>query len=142
MKILFTLISGVLFGFGLAMSGMLNPSKVRAFLDISGEWDPSLAFVMAGGIFVTIVGYWFVFKKEKPIFSNQFSLPERKELDIRLIIGSMIFGVGWGIGGLCPGPSIAILSNHFFPAIIFTVSMIVGIIVGSILFKPNKLNVN
>ena len=60
------------------MSGMLNPSKVRAFLDISGEWDPSLAFVMAGGIFVTIAGYWFVFKKEKPIFSNQFSLPERK----------------------------------------------------------------
>ena len=142
MKILFTLISGLLFGFGLAMSGMLNPSKVRAFLDISREWDPSLAFVMAGGIFVTIVGYWFVFKKEKPIFSNQFSLPERKELDIRLIIGSMIFGVGWGIGGLCPGPSIAILSNQFFPAIIFTVSMIIGVIAGSILSKTDNVNVN
>ncbi len=130
MKILFILISGILFGFGLAMSGMLNPQKVRAFLDISGEWYASLAFVMVGGILVTIAGYSFVFNREKPIFSNQFSLQERKELDIRLISGSVIFGVGWGIGGLCPGPSIAILSNQFFPTIIFTVSMIKGIVLG------------
>ena len=130
MKIFLILISGLLFGFGLAMSGMLNPLKVRAFLDISGEWDPSLGFVMVGGILVTIAGYWFVFNREKPIYGIQFSLPEKKKLDMRLITGSAIFGVGWGIGGLCPGPSISILSIYFFPAIVFTLSMMLGLFIG------------
>ena len=130
MKIFLILISRLLFGFGLAMSGMLNPLKVRAFLDISGEWDPSLGFVMVGGILVTIAGYWFVFNREKPIYGIQFSLPEKKKLDMRLITGSAIFGVGWGIGGLCPGPSISILPIYFFPAIVFTLSMMLGLFIG------------
>ena len=142
MKFLFIFVSGLFFGFGLAMSGMLNPSKVRAFLDLSGQWDPSLAFVMMGGIFVTAFGFWLVHKKENPLFSDNFNLPISRSIDMKLIGGSAMFGVGWGIGGLCPGPSIAILSSNFFPAITFTVSMIIGITVASLLLKPDKVNVN
>ena len=85
---------------------------------------------MVGGILVTIAGYWFVFNREKPIYGNQFSLPEKKNLDMSLITGSAIFGVGWGIGGLCPGPSISILPIYFFPAIVFTLSMMLGLFIG------------
>ena len=123
-------IAGILFGFGLTLSGMLNPSKVQSFLDIFGRWDPSLAFVMVGGIIVTLIGYNLVFKMEKPIFSEEFDIPTLNHLDLKLIGGSALFGVGWGIGGLCPGPSIAILSTNFYPAIIFTVSMCVGLYLG------------
>jgi len=142
MRLIFIVFSGILFGFGLAMSGMLNPFKVQAFLNVFGAWDPSLAFVMVGGILVTIAGYWFVFNRGKPLYGNEFNLPERKKLDIRLISGSAIFGIGWGIGGLCPGPSVAILSSYFFPSIIFTISMMIGIFIGSKSFQPDKLRVN
>ena len=123
-------IAGILFGFGLTLSGMLNPSKVQSFLNIFGIWDPSLAFVMVGGIIVALIGYNLVFKMEKPIFSEEFDVPTLKRIDLKLIGGSALFGVGWGIGGLCPGPSIAILSTNFYPAIIFTVSMCVGLYLG------------
>ena len=123
-------IAGILFGFGLTLSGMLNPSKVQSFLNIFGIWDPSLAFVMVGGIIVALIGYNLVFKIEKPIFSEEFDIPTLNHIDLKLIGGSALFGVGWGIGGLCPGPSIAILSTNFYPAIIFTVSMCVGLYLG------------
>jgi len=123
-------IAGILFGFGLTLSGMLNPSKVQSFLDIFGIWDPSLAFVMVGGIIVALIGYNLVFKMEKPIFSEEFDIPTLNYLDLKLIGGSALFGVGWGIGGLCPGPSIAILSTNFYPAIIFTFSMCIGLYLG------------
>ena len=123
-------IAGILFGFGLTLSGMLNPSKVQSFLNIFGIWDPSLAFVMVGGIIVALIGYNLVFKMEKPIFSEEFYIPALNHIDLKLIGGSSLFGVGWGIGGLCPGPSIAVLSTSFYPAIIFTVSMCVGVYLG------------
>ena len=130
MKNLAVGIAGILFGFGLTLSGMLNPSKVQSFLNIFGIWDPSLAFVMVGGIIVALIGYNLVFKMEKPIFSEEFDIPTLNYLDLKLIGGSALFGVGWGIGGLCPGPSIAILSTKFYPAIIFTFSMCIGLYLG------------
>ena len=123
-------IAGILFGSGLTLSGMLNPSKVQSFLNIFGIWDPSLAFVMVGGIIMALIGYNLVFKMEKPIFSEEFNIPALSHIDQKLIGGSALFGVGWGIGGLCPGPSIAILSTNFYPAIIFTGSMCVGLYLG------------
>ena len=130
MRYLFTCLSGLIFGFGLTLSGMLNPYKVHSFLDISRNWDPSLAFVMIGGILITVFGYRVVFKRPKPIFEEKFYLPTYKIINLKLIGGSTLFGIGWGIGGLCPGPSIAILSSNFFPSIIFTISMLFGLFLG------------
>ena len=130
MRCLFTCLSGLIFGFGLTLSGMLNPYKVYSFLDISRNWDPSLAFVMIGGILITVFGYRLTFKRPKPIFEEKFYLPIYKSIDLKLIGGSTLFGIGWGIGGLCPGPSIAILSSNFFPSIIFTISMLLGLFLG------------
>ena len=130
MRYLFTCLSGLIFGFGLTLSGMLNPYKVYSFLDISRNWDPSLAFVMIGGILITIFGFRLTFKRPKPIHEENFYLPIYKNIDFKLIGGSAIFGIGWGIGGLCPGPSIAILSSNFFPSFIFTISMLIGLFLG------------
>ena len=130
MRYLFTCLSGLIFGFGLTLSGMLNPYKVYSFLDISRNWDPSLAFVMIGGILITIFGFRLTFKRPKPLHEENFYLPIYKNIDFKLIGGSAIFGIGWGIGGLCPGPSIAILSSNFFPSIIFTISMLIGLFLG------------
>ena len=130
MRYLFTCLSGLIFGFGLTLSGMLNPYKVHSFLDISRNWDPSLAFVMIGGILITIFGFRLTFKRPKPIHEENFYLPIYKNIDFKLIGGSAIFGIGWGIGGLCPGPSIAVLSSNFFPSIIFTISMLIGLFLG------------
>jgi len=130
MRYFITCLSGLVFGFGLTLSGMLNPYKVHSFLDISRNWDPSLAFVMIGGILITVFGYRVTFKRSKPIFEEKFYLPIYKKVDLKLIGGSTFFGIGWGIGGLCPGPSIAILSSNFFPSIIFTISMLFGLFLG------------
>ena len=130
-KIMVNLFSGTLFGIGLAVSGMLNPYKVQSFLDFFGTWDPSLAFVMLGAIMTTIVGYRFIFKLHKPLFSVQFFLPLRKNIDQKLLVGSALFGIGWGLGGLCPGPSIALFLNSPYPLIIFVTSMFFGIWVGT-----------
>ena len=130
MRYFITCLSGLVFGFGLTLSGMLNPYKVHSFLDITRDWDPSLAFVMIGGILITLFGYRVTFKRPKPIFEEKFYLPIYKKVDLKLIGGSTFFGIGWGIGGLCPGPSIAILSSNFFPSIIFTISMLFGLFLG------------
>ena len=130
MRYFITCLSGLVFGFGLTLSGMLNPYKVHSFLDITRNWDPSLAFVMIGGILITVFGYRVTFKRSKPIFEEKFYLPIYKKVDLKLIGGSTFFGIGWGIGGLCPGPSIAILSSNFFPSIIFTISMLFGLFLG------------
>ena len=108
MRILFSLICGLIFGIGLAIAGMLNPSKVQGFLSIFNNWDPSLAFVMSGGIIVTLIGYKFILKRNKPLYVKKFSLPTYSKIDVKLILGSGLFGVGWGLSGLCPGP---VLSN-------------------------------
>ena len=126
MKNLLTLISGLLFGFGLLLSGMADPAKVQNFLDLFGTWDPSLAFVMGGAIAVTMPGLWLVIRRNKPFFNNVFHLPSRTDLNARLITGSAIFGVGWGLGGFCPGPAMTALPLAAEGTLIFVATMLTG----------------
>ena len=123
---LIPLLCGVIFGLGLAISGMINPAKVIGFLDVTGNWDPSLAFVMGGAVAVTAVAFRFVLRWPKPILHDQFHLPARQDLDMRLVGGAVIFGAGWGLSGFCLGPAIASLA-FLKPEIgIFVVAMVVG----------------
>jgi hypothetical protein len=117
---------GLLFGFGLALSGMLDPARVRGFLDIFGAWDPSLAFVLAGAVMTTFIGVRVSKRLASPALAPRFDLPAKSHIDAELILGAAIFGVGWGIAGLCPGPAIASLSLGLWPTIVFTAAMIIG----------------
>lgn len=123
-----SLIAGTIFGLGLAFSGMTDPSVVLSFLDPLGDWNYSLMFVMASAIIVTASGFRFIFKREAPILESQFFLANQTQIDKRLLAGSALFGIGWGIYGLCPGPAIAALSSLNSQALIFVVSMAVGMI--------------
>lgn len=122
------LVAGIIFGLGLTISQMVNPAKVLSFLDIFGNWDPSLAFVMGGAMLVTTIGYKIVRKKKRPLFEEKFHIPTNKTIDARLAIGSVLFGVGWGLAGLCPGPAISALTIGGMPVLIFFVSMVAGFI--------------
>lgn len=130
MRILSIFICGLIFGLGLAISGMLNPSKVGAFLDLAGAWDPSLAFVMGGGLMVNLVFFHFL-KRPSPYFAESFALPSLTRLDKPLLIGAALFGIGWALGGLCPGPAIASLAYGTFDAMFFFIAMAAGLIIGS-----------
>ncbi|SDH03621.1 YeeE/YedE family protein [Pelagibacterium luteolum] len=121
------LLTGLVFGTGIALSGMINPAKVLNFFDIAGTWDPSLAFVMGGALIVTAIGYRFVLKSPRPLFDRQFHLPTRKDIDMPLLAGSAVFGIGWGIAGFCPGGSIPALGIMQTDAAIFVAAMIAGI---------------
>jgi uncharacterized protein len=103
------LVVGLIFGLGLAISGMLNPAKVMGFLDLAGAWDPTLAVVMAAGLGVNALAYRLTTRRAKPVLAAAFQVPTRKDIDVRLVLGSAIFGVGWGIAGICPGPALASL---------------------------------
>ena len=137
MFLVIALAAGLLFGYGLALSGMLSPSKVVGFLDIAGNWDPSLAFVMGGGLVVTVIAFNVILKRPHPIFGDKFYLPKSSDIDKRLLIGASLFGAGWGIGGLCPGPAISSLAYASPKIAVFVVAMVTGIIVAKTLF-PNK----
>lgn len=118
--------AGALFGVGLAVSGMTKPAKVVGFLDLSGAWDPSLAFVMVGAIAVHLVAYLLVKRRTRPLFDARFHMPTRKDIDARLVIGAAIFGVGWGLGGFCPGPGLVSAASGSAAAIAFVVAMTAG----------------
>ncbi len=122
-------VSGCLFGFGLALSGMLNPAKVIGFLDFFGNWDPSLAFVMGGGVAVALVGFSRITRREQPVCEASFNLPSQKDITPNLIIGSGIFGIGWGLVGLCPGPAFSSLSFGRWESLVFFAAMIAGMLV-------------
>ena len=126
MKTLFSLISGVLFGAGLTVGGMTEPARVRGFLDLFGDWDPTLAFVMGGAVIVMAIAWRIVPGMARPIFEDDFHVPTKNELTPKLIGGAVLFGVGWGIAGLCPGPGFAALAIEPAGAAIFVVSMLVG----------------
>ncbi len=126
MHILTSFIVGLIFGLGLIISQMINPAKVLAFLDVAGDWDPSLALVMGGALAVTAIGYKVLDRRHKPLFSDIFQKPGRNDLDIRLIGGASVFGVGWGLAGLCPGPALVVLSSGATEALVFCVAMIAG----------------
>lgn len=110
LRFLSVLIAGTLFGFGLSVAQMIDPAKVLNFLDFTGTWDPSLAFVMAGGLVVNALITPLILKRNKPLFAEYFMLPKKVQIDARIIIGGLIFGAGWGIAGYCPGPMLASLS--------------------------------
>lgn len=109
-RLIFALFSGVLLGLGLSIAQMIDPAKVVNFLDIFGQWDPSLAFVMGGGLLVNAIATPFILKRERPIFEDIFRVPAKTEIDARIIGGGIIFGAGWGLAGYCPGPMITSLS--------------------------------
>lgn len=128
MKQFSAFLAGLIFGLGLTLSQMVNPAKVLAFLDVFGDWDPSLAFVMGAALLVTAIGYRLVWRRKMPVFEPSFELPGNREIDSRLAIGAVLFGLGWGLVGLCPGPAIAAIAIGGMPALIFLVAMTSGMV--------------
>ena len=126
MNKLISLICGIIFGIGLVISEMINPEKVLGFLNIFRDWDPSLAFVMIGALIISTPVFHLIKNKDKPLFSSNFSIPTNKEIDKRLITGSIFFGAGWGLIGLCPGPAITSLALLNISSAIFVASMFAG----------------
>lgn len=120
---------GFIFAIGLGLSGMTQPQKVIGFLDLFGNWDPSLIFVMAGAIAVHFVTYRLIRKRQSPLLSTDWHVPTKKEITPALIIGAFIFGVGWALGGYCPGPAITSLASFDKTPFVFVISMLVGMIV-------------
>ncbi len=120
--------AGLVFGLGLVISQMVNPAKVLGFLDLFGNWDPSLAFVMGGALIVTAIGYRLVWRQSQPLLSDQFHVPANRTIDLRLAAGAVLFGVGWGLVGLCPGPAIAAVTIGGGKALAFLGAMTIGVI--------------
>lgn len=133
MKQILSLVAGVIFGIGLTLSGMTDPSRVRGFLDLFGNWDPTLAFVMGGAIPVMAVAWLIQARMSKPAADKEFFLPGTTKLDGKLAIGAILFGVGWGLGGLCPGPGIASLATA--PSITSVGAFVLAMIVGMLLHR-------
>ena len=131
MNKLVALFCGTIFGIGLVISQMINPAKVLGFLNVFGEWDPSLALVMIGALIISSPLFHLLKNKEKPIFSTSFSISENKEIDKRLIFGSILFGAGWGLAGLCPGPAISSIALLNISSVIFVFSMFIGFYIAS-----------
>lgn len=125
---LVSFIVGILFATGLGISGMTNPGKVLAFLNVFGQWDPSLLFVMVGAIAVHFVTYRFIKKQTSPFLDKKFYLPERKDIDKKLVVGATLFGVGWGLAGFCPGPAITSVASGNLNVLVFVLSMLIGMI--------------
>ena len=136
MKYLIAFISALLFSLGLSLSGMLNPENVVGFLDILGDWKPALALVMGGGILVHSLTYKAIIKRESPLLSTTFLIPTNTKLDLRLITGSILFGIGWGLSGLCPGPALTSLVTGRESIIVFCLSMLTGMFFFQYVFKP------
>lgn len=123
---------GLLFGCGLTISNMINPTKIQDFLDFFGNWDPSLALVMFSALTVTWLSYKIIIKRPKPKFSEQFYLPIKSSIDAPLVLGAAIFGIGWGLSGYCPGPSITALGLGILDALYFVIGMIASVILFSL----------
>lgn len=133
-NLLVIVISGILFGLGLGISEMVNPARVLGFLNVLGPWDPTLAFVIAGALTVAIPGFQFARLMHKPFLAVSFSVPTKKDLDKKLISGAVIFGVGWGLAGICPGPSLVALNSLQVNVVWFVVAMLAGILAHDKLF--------
>ena len=134
---LLALCTGLLFGLGLVLSGMTEPTKVIGFLDIFGDWDPSLAFVMIGAIGVHLTAYrWFIKPRRAPLFDTQFHLNEKRTVDHKLLLGAAIFGAGWGLAGYCPGPGIVAVGSGSSSALVFVLGMLGGMLAFRLTRKP------
>jgi hypothetical protein len=135
-----SLISGIIFGLGLTISGMVNPEKVLGFLNIFDAWDPSLMFVMIGAILIFSPLYFIFKRKSKPIFAKNFVVPSNKDIDNKLIIGAVMFGTGWGLAGLCPGPAISAISFLNTSVYLFVLFMFLGFYLGNFIINKNEAN--
>lgn len=138
MKLLYALITGLIFGEGIAVSGMMDPAKVLNFFDVAGTWDPSLAFVMGGALLVAFVGYRLVWRRDGPLFESRFQVPTSTAIDRKLIGGSALFGVGWGIAGFCPGAAIPALGAGRWEVALFLASVAIGFYIRR-LVAPNTV---
>lgn len=128
LRLLAALGSGLLFGVGLALSGMMDPEKVLGFLDLAGTWDPSLAFVLAGAVGVSAAGYALTTWMERPVLAPRFEVPTNRRIDTRLLAGAALFGIGWGLAGFCPGPALAGLSLGLPQVALFVAAMLCGML--------------
>ncbi len=128
MSLLLACLSGLIFGLGLLLSGMSNPAKVQGFLDITGAWDPSLAFTMAGAIGVAMPSFFWARQRSRTWLGLPLALPVNSRVDRRLVVGSVLFGVGWGLSGICPGPALVGLGGGFLPAMVFVAGFCGGIL--------------
>ncbi|HEY9214211.1 MAG TPA: DUF6691 family protein [Ancylobacter sp.] len=126
MSILVNLGLGLLFGLGLVVSGMSDPAKVLNFLDLFGTFDPSLAFVMGGAVLVAFIGFRLALARQAPVLAPRFQLPTRRDIDARLVVGAALFGIGWGLGGFCPGPAFTALGLAAAGTLVFLPAMIAG----------------
>ncbi|MDD0853433.1 YeeE/YedE family protein [Halobacteriovorax sp. GB3] len=138
MRNLIALVSGLLFSLGLGLSGMMSPKKVLGFLDITRNWDPSLGLVMGGALLITFFSFPLILKRKSPFFDQSFSLPALKQITPSLVIGSAMFGIGWGLIGLCPGPAIANLLSGNLQAVLFVVLMVTSMVITDLLMKKMK----
>jgi uncharacterized membrane protein YedE/YeeE len=127
-NLLFCFSAGLVFGAGLLLSGMTRPSKVVNFLDVTGDWDPSLAFVMVGAILVHLIAYRIVPRLKSPLLQPEFMIPTRKDFDRPLVVGAILFGIGWGLSGVCPGPALTSLPNLSPSMLTFITAMIAGMV--------------
>jgi len=128
MRLIICYLIGLVFGVGISVSGMANPAKVLNFFDITGTWDPSLAFVMGGALGVTALGYRIILRRPAPVFAGRFQLPTRRDIDVPLVAGSAVFGIGWGIAGFCPGGALPALGTGRPEVFVFTAALLAGII--------------
>jgi uncharacterized membrane protein YedE/YeeE len=127
MKVILSALSaGILFGFGLAVSEMIDPGRVIGFLDVTGQWDPTLLFVMGGALVITVPGFPLILRQRRPVLGERFSLPAKTKFDLPLVMGAAIFGAGWGLGGFCPGPALAGLVTLTPRVFAFVAAMVAG----------------
>lgn len=128
MNVFFSLVAGLVFGLGLIVSGMANPAKVLGFLDVAGAWDPSLAFVMIGGIAAASIGFFFARKRTQSWLGLPLQMPAARDIDRRLVLGSLLFGIGWGLAGICPGPALVLVGAGVVKGGVFALAMLLGMV--------------
>ena len=141
MLIFTSLLAGLVFGLGLIVSGMANPAKVIGFLNLAGPWDPSLAFVMAGAIAVGAVAFFVARRRSVSLLGAAMKLPTARDIGRRLVLGSLVFGVGWGLAGFCPGPGLVALGMGEFKAMVFVAAMLVGMGAFELLERRRRVTV-
>jgi len=130
MRLLSSFAVGLVFGLGIALSGMINPAKVLNFFDVAGAWDPSLAFVMGGALVTTFLGYRIVLRRAAPLIEPRFQIPTSRDIDARLVGGSAVFGIGWGIAGFCPGAAVPALGTGRWEVALFVAALLAGLWIG------------
>ncbi len=138
MNLLFSLMAGLIFGLGLIIAGMANPAKVLGFLDIRGAWDPSLALVMVAAVVVATIGFTWAKKRKTSLLGQPIQLPTAANIDKRLIGGSLLFGIGWGLAGICPGPALVLLGAGMYKGGVFVAAMLAGMVIFSAIERQRR----